>query len=57
MCGRFALDIKPETLVDLFGLAETPSIAPRYNFALTQQIPVIRQNADGQNHLDYFIGD
>lgn len=52
MCGRFTIDIKPETLVDLFGLAESPKVIPRYNVAPTQQVPVIRQYADEQNHLD-----
>jgi putative SOS response-associated peptidase YedK len=43
MCGRFTSEIPPELLTDLFGLAEPPTIAPRYNIAPTQQIPVIRE--------------
>lgn len=53
MCGRFTTDIPPELLVEIFGLAETPVTIPRYNIAPTQQIPIIRQYADGQNHLDH----
>jgi putative SOS response-associated peptidase YedK len=53
MCGRFTIDIASETLAEIFGLAETPAILPRYNVAPTQQIPVIRQYEDGQNHLDF----
>ena len=53
MCGRFTIDISPELLVQLFGLAETPVITPRYNIAPAQQVPVIRRYGDGQNHLDY----
>jgi putative SOS response-associated peptidase YedK len=53
MCGRFTSQISPELLTGLFGLAEPPTIAPRYNIAPTQQVPVIRQYADGQNHLDF----
>ena len=53
MCGRFTFDIPPELLVEIFGLTETPVITPRYNIAPTQQVPVIRQYADGQNHLDH----
>ena len=53
MCGRFTIDIPPELLVEIFGLAETPAITPRYNISPTQQVPVIRQYADSQNHLDY----
>jgi len=52
MCGRFALDIPAELLVDNFGLAECPQIVPRYNIAPTQQVGVIRRYGDGQNHLD-----
>lgn len=53
MCGRFTTDIPLELLVEIFGLAEAPVTTPRYNIAPTQQIPVIRQYADGQNHLDH----
>ena len=53
MCGRFTIDIPAELLTELFGLAEPPAVTPRYNIAPTQQIPVIRQYADRQNHLDY----
>jgi len=53
MCGRFTIDTPPELLVEIFGLAEHPSISPRYNIAPTQQVPVIRRYGDGQNHLDY----
>ena len=52
MCGRFTIDIPPEFLAELFGLAEAPVIAPRFNVAPTQQVPVVRQYADGENHLD-----
>jgi len=53
MCGRFTIEIPPELLVEVFGLAEPPVITPCYNIAPTQQIPIIRQYADGQNHLDH----
>jgi len=53
MCGRFTIDIPPEILIEIFGLVEHPTIHPRYNIAPTQQIPIIRQYADGQNHLDH----
>ena len=52
MCGRFTIDIPPALLVEIFGLAETPAILPRFNVAPTQQVPVIRRYTDGQNHLD-----
>ena len=53
MCGRFTIDIPAKLLAKTFGLAEPPTILPRYNIAPTPQIPVIRQYAVGQNHLDY----
>jgi putative SOS response-associated peptidase YedK len=53
MCGRFTLDIPPELLAEIFGLADTPAVTPRYNIAPTQQVPVIRRYGDGQNRLDY----
>jgi len=52
MCGRYTIDILPELLVEIFGLAEPPAITPRFNVAPTQQVPVIRRYGDGQNHLD-----
>jgi len=53
MCGRFTFNASPELLVEIFRLAETPVTTPRFNIAPTQQVPVIRQYADGENHLDH----
>lgn len=53
MCGRFAVEIPPEILTEIFGLAEPPAVPPRYNVAPTQQVPVIRESAEGMNRLDY----
>jgi putative SOS response-associated peptidase YedK len=53
MCGRFTLEIPSETLAEMFGLAEHPVVLPRYNVAPTQQVPVIRESAEGGNRLDY----
>jgi len=52
MCGRFVFDISPENLAGTFGLAELPVVLPRYNVAPTQQVPVVRSDADGVNRLD-----
>jgi len=54
MCGRFTLQIPLEALLEIFGIAEPPSfaVAPRFNIAPTQQIPVVRQYADYTEHLD-----
>jgi len=52
MCGRFVIELSPELVKAIFGLAESPALPPRYNVAPTQLVPVIRQGADGQRHLD-----
>lgn len=41
MCGRFTLATPPEIVAEFFGLGELPSLAPRYNFAPTQEIPCV----------------
>ena len=42
MCGRATLSTSPEELRDVFGLAETPTLTPRYNIAPSQPIAVVR---------------
>jgi putative SOS response-associated peptidase YedK len=42
MCGRYTLSSPADLIADLFGLAETPELAPRYNIAPTQEVPVVR---------------
>jgi putative SOS response-associated peptidase YedK len=43
MCGRFLLTTPVEALREAFGFVEQPNLAPRYNIAPTQDVPVIRQ--------------
>ena len=52
MCGRFVIDLPLELIATCFGLQDVPVLPPRYNIAPTQPVPVIRQGADGQRHLD-----
>jgi putative SOS response-associated peptidase YedK len=52
LCGRFAVDIPAELLSETFSLSELPNVTPRYNVAPTQQVPVVREGADGDNRLD-----
>src|ERR1700730_12780784 len=47
MCGRYTLSSPVELGADLFGLAETPALQPRFNVAPTQQAPVVRVEAPG----------
>lgn len=43
MCGRYLLKTALEELARLFGFIERPNLAPHYNIAPTQEVPVIRQ--------------
>ena len=52
MCGRFVIELSPDLVTRFFGLAVTPDLPARYNIAPTQPVPVIRQGADGQRHLN-----
>ena len=47
MCGRYELHTHPAAIALAFGLVEPPDARPRYNVAPTQQVPVVRQRADG----------
>lgn len=51
MCGRFTIILPPEVLAEIFGLSELPRIEARYNIAPTQEVVVIRQNAEGARQL------
>jgi len=46
MCGRYELHTHPAAIALAFGLAEAPSVAPRYNIAPMTQVPVIRARDD-----------
>lgn len=39
MCGRFTLSQPPETIADVFRLADAPHLEARYNIAPTQLVP------------------
>lgn len=47
MCGRFTLGSDPQTLQDVFDLAETPEMPPRYNIAPSEAVSAIRQPSSG----------
>src|ERR1700684_1532741 len=53
MCGRFKLSTPAEELRREFGCVEHPNLAPRYNIAPTQEVPVLRQrrNPAGERTL------
>jgi putative SOS response-associated peptidase YedK len=51
MCGRYELHTHPAALALLFGLPHPPQIAPRYNIAPTQNVPVVRATRQGEREL------
>lgn len=51
MCGRYSLTTPVEAMAGLFGFAERPNLAPRYNMAPTQMVAAVRPGEDGARHL------
>ena len=51
MCGRYELSSHPAAIALAFGLPFPPDIAPRYNIAPMQNVPIVRENADGVREL------
>lgn len=47
MCGRFTLTATAEMVADELDLDEVPELAPRYNIAPTQSVPIVRARPDG----------
>ena len=41
MCGRYTVRSPGKKLAEHFGLAEAPSLEPRYNIAPSQDVPVV----------------
>jgi putative SOS response-associated peptidase YedK len=48
MCGRYTITVSGRVLAELFELDAEPRLAPRYNIAPTQQVPVVRLGANGR---------
>jgi putative SOS response-associated peptidase YedK len=51
MCGRYFLHSSAEELTAVFGGMPMPQLAPRYNIAPTQPVPIVRQGADGRREM------
>ncbi|MFO0847292.1 MAG: SOS response-associated peptidase [Gemmataceae bacterium] len=52
MCGRFTLTARPERVARTFALSgRLPDLAPRYNIAPTQDVPVVARRGDGTRGL------
>lgn len=46
MCGRYSITTPVEGLRQIFLFEEMPNLAPRYNVAPTQEVPVVRLESD-----------
>jgi putative SOS response-associated peptidase YedK len=46
--------VSPETVADFFGLAEVPTMTPRYNIAPTQQVPIVARTETGTRRLGWY---
>jgi putative SOS response-associated peptidase YedK len=51
MCGRYVLTTPGDVLAQLFELPQPPELAPRYNIAPTQAVPIVRAGAAGGREL------
>jgi putative SOS response-associated peptidase YedK len=51
MCGRYELHTHPAAIALAFGLSVPPAVAPRYNIAPMQQVPVVRRSQAGRREL------
>jgi putative SOS response-associated peptidase YedK len=47
MCGRYMLTTPVDALRQMFLFSERPNLAPRYNIAPTQEVPIVRRTRDG----------
>jgi putative SOS response-associated peptidase YedK len=53
MCGRYVLTVPGDLLASAFGLEEVPELAPRYNVAPGQSVPIVRATEGGRRELAF----
>lgn len=53
MCGRYELHASPAAIALAFGLPAPPALAPRYNIAPMQDVPVVRLSHAGTRELAF----
>jgi len=53
MCGRYVLTVPGDLLASAFGLEEVPELAPRYNVAPSQVVPIVRRDESGRRELAF----
>jgi putative SOS response-associated peptidase YedK len=51
MCGRYVITLTLDQMGALFETADRPNLAPSWNAAPTQDLPVVRRGADGAARL------
>lgn len=56
MCGRYSLSQSEETIAAAFDLADVPTVAPHYNIAPTQAVPVVRAVAGSRQFAELHWG-
>jgi putative SOS response-associated peptidase YedK len=55
MCGRYSLSATPETIAEIFGVRHLTDVAPHYNIAPTQLVPIVRREpATSERRIDLF---
>ena len=52
MCGRYSLRNPQQAYAEFSILERSPAVAPRFNIAPTQLVPVVRLGAEHDRHLD-----
>jgi len=52
MCGRFTLTRSAAEIAEHFGLGSVPELAPRFNVAPTQDVPIVRVRSSGERVLE-----
>ncbi|TXH38761.1 MAG: SOS response-associated peptidase [Rhodospirillaceae bacterium] len=52
MCGRYVFISNVDAIKQLFLFDNLPNLAPRYNIAPTQQIPIVRSTGDGREMVN-----
>jgi putative SOS response-associated peptidase YedK len=51
MCGRYAVTLPPDAMATLFGSADRPNLAPRWNVAPTQLAPMVAIGQAGDTRI------
>lgn len=51
MCGRYVISLTLDQLGELFETEDRPNLAPSWNAAPTQSLPIVRRGRDGEMRL------